>query len=338
MRDIIETVSQWIEEDRQIALATVTETWGSAPRGVGAKMALTDEMAMTGSVSGGCVETAVIREGIESLKDGKPRLLNYGVSDDTAWEVGLTCGGKISVYVEPLDRQWWRLVTKQIKSDMPAVTLTIVEGDHAGTKALYEYQTLLYASAELPRDADTAFFETGTKAVKSGRAQVAGYEVMIDAERPRPHLILVGGAHVAMPLADFAHRLGFRVSLVDPRRVFATPERFPVVAAISHRYPDRALPELGLDADTYVAVLTHDPKIDDKAILAALPSPARYVGVLSSKKTHVSRLERLREAGLSDDLLARIHTPIGLDIGASTPEEIALCIMAEIIKVRNATV
>lgn len=335
MRDILETVNQWIAEDRPIALATVTETWGSAPRGTGSKMAVTDQMAMIGSVSGGCVETAVIREAVESLKDGKPRLLHYGVSDDTAWDVGLTCGGRISIYVEPLDRQWWRLATKKVEADMPAVTLTVLEGEYAGAKALYSYETFLYATDNLPRSAEVPFADMGNKAVKSGRAEVAGLNVLIDAQRPRPHLIIIGGVHVAMPLTDFAHRLGFRVSLVDPRKVFASQERFPDVSAISHRYPDRALPELGLNADTYVAVLTHDPKIDDKALITALPSTARYVGVLSSKKTHEKRLERLRAAGIGEDLLARIYTPIGIDIAASTPEEIALCILAQIVGVRN---
>lgn len=337
MRDILETVQRWIAEDRRIALATVTETWGSAPRGVGSRMAVTDDMAMIGSVSGGCVETVVIREAMEARADGRPRLLQFGVSDDDAWEVGLTCGGRIGVLVEPLDRAWWAVAAARVMADQPVITLTILNGDHVGAKAASDGVTLIYTAA-LPDSAGVAFAAAAAAAAKPGRAEVAGYEVMIDVQRPRPHLILIGGVHIAMPLTAFAKQVGFRVSLIDPRRVFATPERFPDAAAISHRYPDRALPELGLDADTYVAVLTHDPKIDDKALITALPSPARYIGVLSSRKTHEARLERLRKAGLSEELLARIHTPIGLDIGANTPEEIAVGVMAEILAVRSGKI
>ncbi|MBK8026878.1 MAG: XdhC family protein [Chloroflexi bacterium] len=334
MRDILETVQGWIADSRRIALATVTETWGSAPRGVGAKMAVTGETAIIGSVSGGCVETAVIGECLATLKDGKVRLLQYGVSDDNACEVGLTCAGRMGVLVEPLDLTWWQTVVARTGQEKPAITLTVLSGEHAGAKALSDGATLLYTNG-LPEMAHEAFADAGAAALQSGRSEIAGMEVLIDVQRPRPHLIVIGGVHIAMPLAQFAQIVGFRVSIVDPREVFATPERFPGASAISHRYPDRALPDLGIDADTYVAVLTHDPKIDDKALITALPSPARYIGVLSSRKTHEKRLVRLREAGLSEELLARIHTPIGLDIGARTPEEIAVGIMAEILAVRN---
>ena len=159
--------------------------------------------------------------------------------------------------------------------------------------------------------------------------------MMVDVYHPRPRLIIIGGAHVAMALKNFAHQLGFRVVLIDPRKAFATRERFPDVEVISHQYPDKALAEIGVTSESYVAILTHDPKIDDPALKATLPSSARYIGVLSSKRTHQKRIERLTQEGVDAQLFERIHTPIGLEIGAKTPEEIALCIMAEIIAVRN---
>lgn len=336
MQDILETVEQWIEQKRQIALATVVETWGSAPRGVGSKMAVTSEMAMVGSVSGGCVETAVIEEALDCMEKNQPRLLHYGVSDDTAWEVGLTCGGNMSIFVEPLDQAWWQAAADNIRQDRTAATVTVLEGANAGQKVLFDAENnVQYSTPQLGPDDCAAFAQAAQAQHISGRAEAAGQAIMVDLHLSRPHLIVIGGVHIAMPLQSFARQLGFRVSIIDPRQVFATDERFPDVDSILHSYPDKALLQLGLDRNTYVAVLTHDPKIDDKALTTALPSPAPYIGVLSSKRTHEKRVQRLREAGMAQEHLDRIRTPIGLDINARTPEEIALCIMAEIVAVRN---
>ncbi len=333
MLDILQTVDEWLADGRSIALATVVETWGSAPRGVGSKMAITGDMAVTGSVSGGCVEAAVIEQAVEALADSRPRLLKFGISDDLAWDVGLSCGGRITIFVEPLDVAWWRLASDDVRHDRAATTITVLEGEEAGRKLLLDgagdvrYSTL-DSAAEV-------FASAASQYATPQQAELDGLPVMIDQHRPRPHLIIIGGVHIAQVLQSFARQLGFRVSLVDPRGVFASAERFPEVETILHSYPDKALPQLGLDADTYVAMLTHDPKIDDKALLTALPSPVPYVGVLSSRRTHEARVARLQEAGVSPELIARIYTPIGLSIQARTPEEIALSIMAEIVAVRN---
>jgi xanthine dehydrogenase accessory factor len=342
MLDILETVEKWVVDNRKIALATVVKTWGSAPRREGSKMAVapSDEIPdIIGSVSGGCIEGAVIDEATQALKTGQSKLLTFGVTDDEAWEVGLTCGGKISVFVEPLDAKWLGLVTEFIRQDRLARTVSVVDGVNAGQKLL------------LNADNDIQFSTTGwngaqretviraaQSARQSGQIDADDFSIMVDVHRPRPHLIVIGGVHVAMPLQKFAHELGFRVSLIDPRRAFATDERFPDVNAILHSYPDKALPQLGIDSETYITVLTHDPKIDDPALITALPSSAAYIGVLSSQRTHDKRLARLREAGVNEDHLARIHMPIGIEIGAQTPEEIALCIMSEIIAVRNGVI
>jgi xanthine dehydrogenase accessory factor len=302
-------------------------------------MAVTDEMAMIGSVSGGCVETAVVQEAIDCLDDKQPRLLHYGISDDTAWSVGLACGGKMSVYVEPLDLSWWKAATEAARNNRAMGTVLVVDGSAAGQKVLVESPTgVTYASPTLSPDLCDAFAQAGLTAIqqrKPARTTIADQDVMIDVHRPQPRLIIIGGAHVAMSLHNFARQLGFWVAVIDPRTVFATEERFPGVEILLHIYPDKALPELGLDGDTYVAVLTHDPKIDDPALRTALPSQAAYIGVLSSRRSHEQRVQRLTAAGVDPQLLDRIYTPIGLNIGAKSPEEIALSIMAEIVAVRS---
>lgn len=335
MLDILDTMNRWLKEGRQAALATVVKTWGSAPRRVGSKMGITAEMAMIGSVSGGCVEGAVVEEAVASLKDGRPRLLKFGVADDTAWEVGLTCGGSIEVYVEPLNQAWWQTLSDLAQNDRFGMTITLLEGDQIGEKALLDAQAQVLYQTDKLSDETLAAMKALPRTSKSGVQKMGETRVMVDIQAQRPHLILIGGVHVSIPLQEMARQLGFRVSIVDPRSAFASAERFPDVANILHSYPDKALPQLGLDGSAYLAVLTHDPKIDDKALITALPANIPYIGVLSSSRTHRQRVARLKQAGLSDDLIAQIRTPIGIDIGASTPEEIAVCILAEIIAVRN---
>ena len=359
MLDILDMINDWIASDRRVALATVIKTWGSAPRREGSKMGITAEMgragtlgrvdtdrrhsrvdnappAMIGSVSGGCVEGAVVEEAVAGLRDGAPRLLKFGVADDMAWEVGLTCGGSIEVFVEPLDPLWWDALAELVGQDNFGVTITIVEGELIGEKVLLDGQgDILYQTDNLTEAQVSAMKAVAGSSKKSGVVTMDETRVMVDMQVERPHLILIGGVHVAIPLQAMATQVGFRVSIVDPRAAFASHERFPNVSNILHSYPDKALPQLGLDRSSYLAVLTHDPKIDDKALITALPANIPYIGVLSSGRTHKQRVARLKEAGLGDELIAQIRTPIGIDIGASTPEEIAVCILAEIIAVRN---
>ena len=336
MLDILETMNRWLAQERAVALATVVETWGSAPRRVGSKMGITDQMNMIGSVSGGCVEGAVVEEALAGLGEGRPRLLKFGVADDMAWEVGLTCGGSIEVYVEPLDAMWWDALAELALNDNFGVTVTFLEGARIGEKVMLDNAgAVIYRSPNLSDDLLDAMRSVAAESHKSGVTVLGGERVMVDMQIERPHLILIGGVHVAIPLQAMARQVGFRVSIVDPRAAFASEERFPDVANITHSYPDKALPQLGLDRSAYLAVLTHDPKIDDRALITALPANIPYVGVLSSGRTHRQRVARLKEAGLSDELIAQIRSPIGIDIGASTPEEIAVCILAEIIAVRN---
>ncbi|MCY3781341.1 MAG: XdhC family protein [Chloroflexi bacterium] len=336
MLDILDTMNRWLAEDRSVALATVVKTWGSAPRREGSKMGITGDMSMSGSVSGGCVEGAVVEEALAGMKEGKARLLKFGVADDMAWEVGLTCGGSIEVFVEPLDSLWWDALAELAQKDHFGVTVTIMDGPLIGEKALLDAAgDILYRTGSVDEGLLQEMKAVAAKSSKSGIVEIGETRVMVDMQVERPHLILIGGVHVSIPLHRMATQVGFRVSIVDPRSAFASRERFPDVAKILHSYPDKALPQLGLDRSTYLAVLTHDPKIDDKALITALPANIPYVGVLSSGRTHRQRVARLKEAGISDELIAQIRTPIGIEIGASTPEEIAVCILAEIIAVRN---
>lgn len=336
MLDIINMMNQWIDDNREIALATVVKTWGSAPRREGSKMGITKDMAMIGSVSGGCVEGAVVEEGVAGLKDGKPRLLKFGVADDTAWEVGLTCGGSIEVYVEPLNQTWWDTVSSMAQKDEYGITVTFLEGDNIGEKVLFDGKSdVIYKTDGITDNLLSDMKSIADSATKTGIVTMNETRMMVDIQAERPHLIIIGGVHVAIPLQEMARQVGFRVSIIDPRSAFASEERFPDVANILHSYPDKALPELGLDRNTYLAVLTHDPKIDDKALTTALPANIPYVGVLSSSRTHKKRVARLKEAGITDEQIAQIRTPIGIEIGSSNPEEIALCILAEIVAVRN---
>ena len=334
-QDVIDQALAWRDEGRKVALATVIATWGSSPRPVGSQLAVDDAGHMVGSVSGGCIEGAVVKEAQEIMAGAKPRLLDLGITNEQAWEVGLACGGKIDVLVEPLDLQWWQLASQAAELDKTLKTITVLDGDDACAKiALDAVAEIVYSNERLSPEKLHALL-SGTVPAQSGRATLAGFEVMVDIFWARPHLVMVGGVHIAMSLQHFAKMLGFRVSLIDPRDAFATDERFPDVDCILHAYPDKALAQLGIDGNTYLAVLTHDPKIDDPALKAALASKPAYVGILGSKRTHEKRIERLTEAGIAASDLARLNAPIGLAIGASTPEEIALSVMAEIVAVKN---
>jgi len=336
MLDILEKVSEWIAEDSPVALATVLRTWGSSPRREGAKMAVSTDSRLVGSVSGGCVEGAVVEAAQEVLAGGSSRRLHFGVSDDSAWSVGLSCGGKLDVWLELLDRARWRAMVAAYQADRKSTYISTIDPVLERVSLLLDEEKVLVISASHSEDVQALLDATRIQ-VKEGDSQlvtVGSREIFIDHENPRPKIIIVGGAHVARALSQMAVLLGYRVILVDPRKVFASQERFPELTEIHHDYPDRVFPQIGLDSATSVVVLTHDPKIDDPALITALPSPARYVGVLSSKKTHRIRMGRLREAGLPDDLLGRIRIPIGLDLGGRLPEEIALAILAEITAVR----
>lgn len=342
MFDMQSDIQRWLDAQTPIALATVIETWGSSPRSVGSRMAITDDLRIAGSVSGGCVESAVAREALAVLRHHCPRLLCFGVSDDAAWEVGLACGGTIKVWVEPLDVQWWTMHHNAVERGQCVATATFLTGEAAGKRVMLTTAGDRFASETLPDGQQQRLAEIATAGLtdlKTGCTQLEnGAEIFLEVVPPAPRLILIGGNHIAVALQHFARMLGFHTILIDPRSAFATSERFPLVDQILHTYPDQALVEVGLTSETYLAVLSHDPKIDDPALQVGLSHDLPYIGVLSSRRAYQNRVERLQQAGVDPERLARIHTPIGLDIQAKTPEEIALAIMAEIVRVRNGRV
>jgi xanthine dehydrogenase accessory factor len=321
--DPLVEAERWIAQGRPLALATVTRTWGSAPRPVGSQMAVRDDGAFAGSVSGGCVETAVIGEAQEALSDGQPRRLSFGVSNEDAWAVGLACGGTIDVLVTPLrDRREQALIDALQRARAEKRPVVVA------TRAAQGESRLLDASAG---GALGEAVRTALQRDQSTPLEIDGETWFLNVFNPPVDFVIVGAVHIAQPLAAMAKLAGHSVRIIDPRTRFASAERFPGVR-LQTEWPDEALAAHGLNARSAVVALTHDPKLDDPALTAALKSQAFYIGALGSKQTHARRLERLAVQGFSQAELARIHGPIGLNIGARSPAEIAIAILAEITR------
>ncbi len=309
-----ETALDWYRDGTGAALATVVETWGSAPRRVGAQLVVGGDGRIEGSVSGGCVEGAVIVEAIEAIEEGDARLLEFGVSDEDAFAVGLACGGTIRVLVEP------------VGSVLPEAMLAELVAARANREPLaYEVN-----------------IETGKRALRRNaysdrlRADRSGFEedgqTFVAVHNPPLRLIVVGAVHIAQALVPMARIAGYDPAIIDPRETFASNARFPGEQILTD-WPDEAVARLGLDSRTALVLLTHDPKLDDPALQAALSAGVFYIGALGSKRTHAKRVDRMKQAGFSDEQIARIHGPIGLDIGAAGPSEIAVAILAEMTAV-----
>jgi xanthine dehydrogenase accessory factor len=342
MREILAEVDRWRSSGLPVAIATVVSTWGSAPRAAGAKMAMTGEGQIAGSVSGGCVEAAVVEAGAGVLASRAPRLLDFGVTDERAWEVGLACGGKISIFVEPLDERIYPALREAALSGRAHAVATVIRGPASllGSKVIAGTST---ATAGVPEEIARFAAQEAREALVSGesrRLEAPGpggeaCEIFLEVARPAPTLVAVGGVHIAVALTALAGTLGYRTIVVDPREAFGNRERFPHADLLISAWPDEGLRQIGLDSSTAVAVLTHDPKLDDPALQAALTSEAFYVGALGSRSTQEKRRKRLLAAGLTEAQLARLHAPIGLDLGGRSPEEIALAVLAQIVAARN---
>lgn len=310
---IAETALEWHRTGRGAALATVVETWGSAPRQPGSQLVIDAEGRIMGSVSGGCVEGAVITEAQDALTDGQSRVLTFGVSDETAFSVGLACGGTIRVLVEPVGAG----MPEQMLADLVAAR---------ATRQARAYQVNLQSwERRLTDGADVA------ARMRSDKSGMEEGDWFVAIHNPALRMAIVGAVHIAQPLCQIARTCGYDVTLIDPRGAFASAERFPGERILDD-WPDEALTALGLDARTAVVTLTHDAKLDDPAIRAALGSDCFYLGCLGSARTHAKRVERLTEAGFADQI-GRIHAPVGLDIGAKTPAEIAVSVMAQVTQV-----
>ena len=306
-------------------------------------MLVTASGRITGSVSGGCVESDVAAHAAEVLATGRARIAHYGIADDVGLDVGLSCGGSIDVLIEPFEADVsWMALDEAVTARTPAVLGVALAPD-----AILGRRMTVYAEATSAPSVGTISPALDDAIVGAARALLAGggtseitlpYEdaeatIFLEAFAPHAQLIIVGATEAGMHLARMATSLGFRVTVIDPRGVYATPERFPD-ATVVRQWPDEALAEFPLDPWSYVVTLTHDAKFDVPTLARALRSPARYVGAMGSRRTHEGRKDALRAEGVADTELARIHAPIGLAIGSRTPAEIALSILAEIVAVR----
>jgi xanthine dehydrogenase accessory factor len=273
------------------------------------------------------------------LKSNRPQLLHFGVADETAWEVGLACGGSIDIFVKPLDREFFKSLRSVLVEEGAAVLTTVVRGPDQ----LLGHEMLIRDNGTVTGSISEELNEKVLKLARETLAQGESRRVMLDEDTevfmevilPPPTLIAVGGVHITIALMALAKTLGYRTVVVDPRSAFGNEERFPNVDQLIPLWPDEAFQQIPITRSTAIAMLTHDPKLDDPALKIALPSPAFYVGALGSKSTQAKRRQRLLEDGLTEEQLHRLHGPIGIEIGAGTPEEIAMSIMAEVVAARN---
>jgi len=347
VRDIAADLRAWWAAGTRFALGTVVGVSQSAPRGPGASMAVSATDEVVGSVSGGCVEGAVVETAQEVLASGVPRLQTYGYSDEDAFAVGLTCGGSISVLVTAVDPRTFPFlgdVLDAVVAGAPVAVATVVRGPAplGATLAVWPDRvagTLGQEGLDVAVTADARGMlsqgQTGQRHYgPAGERRRDDVTVFVESAAPPPRMYVFGAIDFAASMVRMGKFLGYHVTVCDARPVFATPQRFPDADAVVVDWPHRFLAGAGTDDRTVVCVLTHDPKFDVPLLEVALPSPAGYIGAMGSRRTHDDRLRRLREAGVPDAQLARLHSPIGLDLGARTAEETAVSIAAEIVQLR----
>ena len=358
MREVLPELMAWWHDGKAIGVGTVVGTWRSAPRPAGASMLVGPDRSAVGSVSGGCVEGAVYELAEQVVADGQPVLARYGVSDEDAFAVGLTCGGILDVFVEKVSQETFPQlgsVANDIEAGRPVAVVTVVE--HPDPAWLGRRLVVRPEGDGIPIEgnlesdrARSAIADDARGLLASGRSELLTYgpdgqrrgegmRVFCAAYAPKPRMLVFGAIDFAAAVARLGSFLGYHVTVCDARPVFATVTRFPdaheVVVAWPHRYLSEQAADGAIDPRTVMCVLTHDPKFDVPLLEVALRLPdVAYVGAMGSRRTHADLLERLRAAGLSDQELAHLSSPIGLDLGARTPEETAVSIAAEIIALR----
>jgi xanthine dehydrogenase accessory factor len=349
MRDILDRITKWWDADETFGLATVVQTFSSAPREPGAAMAVSADGEVVGSVSGGCVEGAVYELATEVRATGQPVLRRYGISDDDAFAVGLTCGGIIDIFVEPASRERFaelNEVGEAVRLGIPVAVATVIEGpgDIGARRVIWEGERAtgtLGAGDRLDQAVDDdsrGMLAQGLTGVRrygpDGERRRDELAIFVQSFAPAPRMLVFGAIDFAAAVARAGKFLGYRVTVCDARPVFATASRFPDADEVVTDWPHRYLARISTDERTVICVLTHDPKFDVPLLEVALRLPAAYIGAMGSRRTHEDRLARLRDAGLTESELARLRSPIGLDLGARTPEETAIAIAAELIQLR----
>ena len=333
MKEVLADIQRWRERGERFAIATVVATRRSAPRPIGAKLAISEGGEMAGSVSGGCVESDVYEHACEVLDGARPQLLSYGIADDLALEVGLPCGGEIDVFVEraPSDELVERLV-RVVRDEERAVLFSVVEGEPLGA------ELLVTEAGERVGDGPEELAGHVDELLRGGRNSLLeledGLKVFAEVYGPAPRLLVIGAVDTGEELCALARRLGWHTIVADARGKFATKERIPSAHELIAGWPEDALAQVQPDYQTAVVVLTHDDKFDVPAIKGALETDAFYIGALGSRRNQERRRERLLEAGVGEEELERVSGPSGLDIGADTPAETAVSILAEILATR----
>ncbi len=321
---VFEVAHSWLVEGESVAWATVVSTWSSSPRPLGSQMVVARDGRFEGSVSGGCVEAAVIQAAGEVIAGGPPRVLAYGVSTEQAWEVGLPCGGKIEVFLAVAPPP---LLARLVQAQRARSSVAYVTDLASGVQEIWEASSQVAPVGQPLGDAVALAVHRD----QSRLVELEGRRVFVHVVAAPLRLVVVGAVHLTQALAALAELSGIEVIVVDPRTAFATTQRFPRVTLV-HDWPDVALAKLAPDRRTAVVVLSHDAKLDEPALQAALHSECFYIGALGSQRTQQARREHLAMAGFGELELKRIHGPVGLDIGALTTPEIAVAIMAEIIR------
>jgi xanthine dehydrogenase accessory factor len=317
--NVLQAARSWLDGKDPVVLATVIDTWGSAPVPVGGQMAVAADGRFQGSVSGGCIEGEVIVEAEEIIKTGKPKTLTFGVADETAWRAGLPCGGEVKVYLERFDQQGVPFIDKALEARERRHGLIVKTRLEDGSKQLFE------RGGDVPADIADRF-----RSGKSELIEDEDGEVFVQALVPPARIVVIGATHIAQVLAQLAALTGYELQVIDPRTAFASPERFEGVK-LHTEWPQDIIPKIGLDPFTAIVCLSHVGHIDDEALKISLRSGCLYIGALGSKRNHAKRTERLLKAGFTQEEINRISCPIGIDIGAQTPAEIAVSVMSEII-------
>ncbi len=339
MKDLLKKIQEWKSIHKSFAIATVIKTWGSSPRPIGSSMIISEDMEIAGSVSGGCVEGAVVKSALPLLKNGEGKQLSFGVTNDEAWEVGLSCGGKMDVYVEPFlganesENLIWKRLEECLENNQGCILMTRLsdgKGQHI----------LILADGEIVgENKNEAIQKTGLLAFRQRKNQVVeieGIQYFAQVFPRKSQMLIIGAAHITVDLVQLAKMYDFHTIVIDPRGIFTNKTQFTTQPDfIFEKYPSEILYEFKLDQYTYAIVLSHDPKIDDNALEILLRSKVGYIGALGSRKTHAKRVARLLEKGFSEKEIKKIHSPVGVDIKAKTPKEIALSIMGEVIQVKN---
>ena len=347
MREVLNDVADWAAGGHSAAVATVVQTWSSAPRQPGAAMAVSDGGEAIGSVSGGCVEGAVYELGERVLSDGIAVKQRYGVSDDDAFAVGLTCGGTLEVFVERVDAESFPEIAEVaacVRDGAAVAIATVIDGREALGQRLIVWPDRVAGSLGSQRldDAVTddvrGLLAQGRSTVLSvganGERRHGDLSIFVESFAPPPDMYVFGATDFASAVVGIGKYLGYRVTVCDARPIFATKRRFPGADEIVVDWPHRWLPTVPVGPRTVLCVLTHDPKFDVPLLEIALKTDAGYIGAMGSRRTHEDRLDRLREIGVDEEALGRLRSPIGLDLGARTPEETALSIAAEIVSLR----